>query len=115
VVGEGTPAELKARVGGHRLDLVVAHDRAFHSAVRALGQRVVHADAAERSLVVSTDGTAAQVRRLLDELDPNRTAISSFTVRGATIDDVFLTLTGHATDRSGRNADHNPKDAVHAH
>ncbi len=31
----------------------------------------------------------------LDDADPGRVLIASFAVRGATLDDVFLTLTGH--------------------
>ena len=45
-----------------------------------------------------TDGSAAQVRGLLDEADPGRCLIADFAVRGATLDDVFLTLTGHTQE-----------------
>jgi ABC-2 type transport system ATP-binding protein len=47
---------------------------------------------------VPTDGSAAQVRGLLDEADPGRCLIADFAVHGATLDDVFLTLTGHAQE-----------------
>ena len=42
-----------------------------------------------------TDGSAAQVRALLDAADPGRALVASFAVRGASLDDVFLTLTQH--------------------
>jgi ABC-2 type transport system ATP-binding protein len=45
---------------------------------------------------VPTEGDAAEIRALLDAADPGRGLIASFTVHGATLDDVFLTLTGHA-------------------
>ena len=45
-------------------------------------------------LGVPTDGSAAHIRALLDECDPGRTAVSSFTVHTATLDDVFHALTG---------------------
>jgi ABC-2 type transport system ATP-binding protein len=48
---------------------------------------------------VATDGGAAHIRMLLDEVDPLRHTISSFTVHTATLDDVFLALTGHTTIR----------------
>jgi ABC-2 type transport system ATP-binding protein len=32
---------------------------------------------------------------LLDQVDPGRTAVRSFAVREASLDDVFLALTGH--------------------
>ncbi|MFD3354397.1 ABC transporter ATP-binding protein [Streptomyces fradiae] len=46
------------------------------------------------ALGLPTDGTAPQVRALLDALDPHGTDIARFAVRTATLDDVFLALTG---------------------
>jgi ABC-2 type transport system ATP-binding protein len=48
-------------------------------------------------LGASTDGSAADVRALLDHAYPDGDAIASFAVRDATLDDVFLSLTGHTT------------------
>ena len=42
-----------------------------------------------------TDALHAAVRALLDELDPDRGRIADLSVRTASLDDVFLTLTGH--------------------
>ena len=42
-----------------------------------------------------TDGSAAQVRALLDAADPGRTRLASFAVQTASLDDVFLILTHH--------------------
>jgi ABC-2 type transport system ATP-binding protein len=47
---------------------------------------------------VPTEGDAAEIRALLDAADPGRGLIASFTVHGATLDDVFLTLTGSANN-----------------
>jgi ABC-2 type transport system ATP-binding protein len=58
---------------------------------------VVHLDPAARTVGVATDGSAAQVRALLDQADPGRDLVASFAVRGATLDDVFFTLTAPAT------------------
>jgi ABC-2 type transport system ATP-binding protein len=97
VVAEGTPADLKKLVAGNRLDLVLADAAAFAEVARRAGRRAVTVDPDGLAVGVSTDGTALQVRALLDELDPGRSAISSFSVHTATLDDVFLALTGHAT------------------
>jgi ABC-2 type transport system ATP-binding protein len=94
VVAEGTPAQLKRQVAEQRLDLTLADPAAFTALAERLGRRVLQHDAARRTLSVATDGTAAHVRDLLDELDPQRHAISSFSVHTATLDDVFNTLTG---------------------
>ncbi|MFI7354355.1 ATP-binding cassette domain-containing protein [Streptomyces avidinii] len=90
IAAEGTPAELKSRVAGHRLDLTLTTGAAYE----ALAPRAVHLAPDELTLGLPTDGTAAHVRALLDELDPDRTDIERFTLRSATLDDVFLALTG---------------------
>jgi ABC-2 type transport system ATP-binding protein len=97
IVAEGTPAELKARVGGPRLDLTLTGRDAYERAAAILGGRVVHREAGSLLLGVATDGDAARVRDLLDEIDPARDAVVSFHLSGASLDDVFLALTGHAT------------------
>jgi ABC-2 type transport system ATP-binding protein len=98
VVAEGTPAELKQRVAGQRLDLTLAGAWAFEEVARSLGERAVRADRARRTIGVATDGSAAHVRALLDEVDPRRRAVARFAVHTATLDDVFLTLTGRPAD-----------------
>ncbi|MER6255153.1 ATP-binding cassette domain-containing protein [Streptomyces sp. NPDC001584] len=92
IAAEGTPAELKSRVAGHRLDLTLTTAAAYE----ALAPRAVHLAPDELTLGLPTDGTAAHVRTLLDELDPHRTDIDRFALRSATLDDVFLALTGAA-------------------
>ena len=94
VVAEGTPADLKRLVAGSRLDLVRAGAAAFAEVARRAGRRAVTADPDGLTMGIATDGTAPQVRALLDELDPGRSAIRSFSVHTATLDDVFLALTG---------------------
>jgi ABC-2 type transport system ATP-binding protein len=99
VVAEGTPAQLKQRVAGQRLDLVLTDVLAFDEVARCLGERAVVSDPDRLRIGVATDGSAAHVRALLDEVDPQRHAVERFFVHSATLDDVFLALTGHATTR----------------
>jgi ABC-2 type transport system ATP-binding protein len=93
VIAEGTAADLKRRVAEQRLDLVLAGPDAFADIARALGDRALRTDPAALALSVATDGSAAHVRALLDELDPAGVAVERFAVHGATLDDVFLALT----------------------
>jgi ABC-2 type transport system ATP-binding protein len=95
VIAQGTAAELKQRVAAQRLDLTCANAAAFHDVSRYFGDRAIHRDQASLTLGVPTDGSAAQVRALLDAADPARVLVASFAVRGASLDDVFLTLTQH--------------------
>jgi ABC-2 type transport system ATP-binding protein len=94
VVAEGTAAQLKRRVADQRLDLVLADDAAFDQIARFLAERAVLSDPSRLTIGIATDGSAAQVRALLDELDPTRGAVRTFAVHSATLDDVFLALTG---------------------
>jgi ABC-2 type transport system ATP-binding protein len=96
LVGEGSPAHLKQRVAGQRLDLTLADAGAYADVARRLGVRAARRDPDRLTLGVATDGSAAHVRALLDELDPDRWAVRTFAVHSATLDDVFLALTGHA-------------------
>jgi ABC-2 type transport system ATP-binding protein len=98
LVAAGTAAELKRRIGTQRLDLACVSAQAWAQVARRCGDRAVHLDHATLTVGVPTDGSAAQLRALLDAADPDRNLIASFAVRGATLDEVFLTLTGHAKE-----------------
>jgi len=98
LVAAGTAAELKRRVAALRLDLTCPTPTAFEQVRSKLTNRVVHLDPAARTVGVATDGSAAQVRALLDQADPGRDLVASFAVRGATLDDVFFTLTAPAPE-----------------
>jgi ABC-2 type transport system ATP-binding protein len=100
VVAEGTAAELKRRVADQRLDLVLSSPAVYEEVSRVLAGRVIAGDPAAHTIGVATDGSAAHVRALLDEIDPGRRAVRTFAVHTATLDDVFLALTGH-TARTG--------------
>jgi ABC-2 type transport system ATP-binding protein len=101
LVAEGTATELKQRIADQRLELTLADSAAFELVARRLGERAisfVHTDPARLVITVPTDGSAAQVRVLLDEIDPSHKGVARFAVHGATLDDVFLALTGPATN-----------------
>jgi ABC-2 type transport system ATP-binding protein len=99
VVADGTATQLKQRVAEQRLDLVLADAAAFQDAAGLLGERTVRRDAGRLTIGVATDGSAAHVRALLDEVDPGRRAVRRFAVHTATLDDVFLALTGKEKEK----------------
>jgi ABC-2 type transport system ATP-binding protein len=96
VVAEGSPADLKRRVAGQRLDLTFGDPAAYQAALGVLGARALRPDRGRLAVSVATDGAAARVRDLLDEVDPDRVGVRRFALHTATLDDVFLTLTGHS-------------------
>jgi ABC-2 type transport system ATP-binding protein len=97
IVAHGTPSALKRQVAGQRLELVFGDEDRYADARRALAGRAAVADDAARGLTVPTDGSAVEVRAILDHVDPDRRGVERFAVHAATLDDVFLALTGRVT------------------
>ncbi|HEY2672586.1 MAG TPA: ATP-binding cassette domain-containing protein [Rugosimonospora sp.] len=111
LVAEGTSSELKTRFAGQRLDLTLIDDGAYREVAGRLGGRVAHSEPGRLLIGLPTDGTAAHVRALLDEVDPERRTVERFTVHTATLDDVFLALTGHEAT-AGRTAADTEKETA---
>jgi ABC-2 type transport system ATP-binding protein len=93
VVAQGTADELKRHVAEQRLTLTLSNRDGFAHTVGAVGDRALSVEPVSLTVALATDGTAAHVRALLDELDPDHSLITEFAVRNATLDDVFLELT----------------------
>jgi ABC-2 type transport system ATP-binding protein len=107
IVAKGTAAELKKQVAEQRLELRLSDPNAYHRVRSGLGTAVLTSDLDNLLLSVATDGSAGNVRGWLDQIDPDWQLVRSFAVREASLDDVFLTLTGQpasavpAHDESG--------------
>jgi ABC-2 type transport system ATP-binding protein len=93
VIAEGTPTELKGKVGNDRLELTFRDDQSFSRAVAELGEGVIDANAREFSATVVIKDTNSDVKRALDMLAEVGIAIQSLAVHKPTLDDVFLSLT----------------------
>jgi ABC-2 type transport system ATP-binding protein len=94
LVAEGTSAELKARVGGQRLEITLTEEDAYQAVALVLGARTLRADPSARTLEAATDDSARATRDLLAEVDPAGDRVAHFTIHRPTLDDVFLALTG---------------------
>jgi ABC-2 type transport system ATP-binding protein len=95
VVASGSPAELKARIGGERIAVTVAGDHDVAAAEHALAP---FADGAPWSDALTVTVPVAAGTSLLDvarALDAAAVAAKDVHRREATLDDVFLTLTEH--------------------
>ena len=90
IITEGRPAQLKSELSGERVELRIGAPGMVDRAVAVLGRGT-----AERrdALVVPTDGSAAQVRDLLNCLDASGITVDQVAVHRPTLDDVFLTMT----------------------
>jgi ABC-2 type transport system ATP-binding protein len=97
VIAEGTSSELKAQVGGERLEVIVAEGDGLRDAARVLERHAhgdVRVDAGRRYVGATVAGGAG----LLGLHRP-------------TLDDVFLTLTGHAAEPDA-TGDERPDEEV---
>jgi ABC-2 type transport system ATP-binding protein len=101
VIAEGTSDELKAQVGGERLEFTLADPAELDQAVAALmplGAGEAQVDRHTRHLTLPVDGGAAVLVAALRELDAKGIAVHDVGLRRPTLDDVFLSLTGHVAE-----------------
>lgn len=101
VIAEGTADELKSQVGGERLEITVTDEASVSAASRLLaplgsGEPVI--DAGRRSILVPVSGGAAVLADALRRLDSEGIAVDDVGLRRPTLDDVFLSLTGHVAE-----------------
>jgi ABC-2 type transport system ATP-binding protein len=101
VIARGTADELKAQVGGQRLELTVG--RAGDLAVvaerlRPLAVDVPRLDEQTRRLSVPVSGGVDSLTEALRRLDGSGAEILDVGLRRPDLDDVFLTLTGHRAE-----------------
>lgn len=99
VIAKGTADELKAQVGSDRLELTIAKQSDFTKAQRIVDGKGLQANAEERLLSVATKGGVAELKKVLVKLDDAGIAVDSVELRRPTLDDVFLSLTGHAATK----------------
>ena len=101
VIALGTADELKASIGGQRieLNLVSGQDSAVVlELLGRIGNAVPTVSADGRELTVSADDAPSALQTVLTELGSRGIELYDAGMRRPTLDDVFLKLTGHATD-----------------
>ncbi|HEY0485196.1 MAG TPA: ATP-binding cassette domain-containing protein, partial [Mycobacteriales bacterium] len=107
VIAGGTADELKESVGGERLHVTVA-DRAqlglALDLLRPLADGEPDADEETGELTVPVRRGAGVLPDVVRELDGAGIAIADLAVRRPTLDDVFLTLTGHTAEDGAAGA-----------
>ena len=100
-IAEGTADDLKSRVGAERIEVTVTDAATLERARQVLARFAVgeqQVDARARSLITPIAGGATALAEALHELNRARVAVQDVGLRRPTLDDVFLTLTGHAAD-----------------
>ena len=100
IIAEGTSDQLKAQIGGERLEITVSDGRRLREAGTLLAPLGVGAPALDdhrRALLMPVSGGARVLTDALRRLDAAEIDIDDVGLRRPTLDDVFLTLTGHGT------------------
>ncbi|MER5180223.1 ATP-binding cassette domain-containing protein [Streptomyces sp. NPDC002896] len=101
VIARGTADQLKAQTGGERVEVVVHEPEEIAPAtevLRGFGKGDVTAESHTRKLTVPVTGGAKLLAEIIRELDTRGIAIDDIGLRRPTLDDVFISLTGHAAE-----------------
>ena len=99
IIAEGTSDELKQRVGSERLEITVAKESNFEKAKKVVEEDSLHSDSKMRTLSLVTKGGMHQLKQVLSRLDEAGIDVENVSFRSPTLDDVFLTVTGHTTEQ----------------
>ena len=104
VIAEGSADELKDQVGGDRVEIVVqdvAQLGAAQEALALLASGAATSDSDRRSVTVPVSGGTGTMLDALRSLDAAGVKLEDIALRRPTLDDVFLSLTGHAAEDEG--------------
>jgi ABC-2 type transport system ATP-binding protein len=104
-VATGTPAELKARIGGSVIELHVRAGQDLAGVAALLGQsgrRTAEIDAPTRRVSVQVDSGGEQLMSVMRLVNAAGVELEDIALRQPNLDEVFLALTGESTaERSG--------------
>ncbi|MEU9295686.1 ATP-binding cassette domain-containing protein [Streptomyces sp. NPDC048266] len=107
VIARGTSDQLKAQTGGERVEVVVhepgmitgARDVLARYGLAGTGRGEVSVEDHTRKLTVPVTGGAKLLAEVIRDLDAVGVEIDDIGLRRPTLDDVFISLTGHAAER----------------
>ncbi|MGA5561835.1 ATP-binding cassette domain-containing protein [Streptomyces platensis] len=115
VIARGTSDQLKARTGGERVEVVVhapEHLTVADEVLRGFGKGEGTVEPHTRKLTIPVTGGAKLLAEVIRELDLRGVEIDDIGLRRPTLDDVFISLTGHAAETADANG--NGADAADA-
>ena len=102
-IAHGTADQLKAKVGGERVEVVVATSADVPATAAILGQisqEEVHIDEPTRKVTAAVTGGIDILGELVQRLTDGQCGIVDIGLRRPTLDDVFLSLTGHVAEEA---------------
>ncbi|WP_436776109.1 ATP-binding cassette domain-containing protein [Yinghuangia sp. YIM S09857] len=115
VIARGTADQLKAQTGGERVEVVV-HDRELidtaTEVLRGFSRDGVSVDQHTRRLTIPVQGGAKLLAEVIRELDQRGIEIDDIGLRRPTLDDVFISLTGHHAEEADQNGGDEENDGA---
>jgi ABC-2 type transport system ATP-binding protein len=108
MIAHGTSDQLKAQIGGERIETVLASSADLAPARAILDGLCigdVQVDQQTRRLTAGVTGGADALRHVLQRLADANIGVVDVGLRRPTLDDVFLTLTGHRAEEDAESAD----------
>jgi len=106
VISEGTALQLKSQVGDDRVDIVLGADGDFDSALKLLENESATTNLEENTISISAKEGVKKLQTILGILEKTDLDVETVTLRKPTLDDVFLSLTGHVAEEE---AEEEPK------
>jgi ABC-2 type transport system ATP-binding protein len=106
IIARGTADQLKAQVGGERIEVVIHDTTRLADAAEvltAIGVGRASVEEHTRRVTVPSDGGAKRLVVVVRDLDERGIQIDDIGLRRPTLDDVFLSLTGHSAEADGSN------------
>jgi daunorubicin resistance ABC transporter ATP-binding subunit len=101
-IAKGTPSELKALVGDQRVDVVAVDSRGFEQLKQELGWQGLELtlQPEQRRISVAAPDEVADLTRVAQAVAATRIPVDEIALRRPTLDDAFITLTGHPAEEA---------------
>ncbi len=100
-IAHGTADQLKNQTGGERVEVVVEHDADIPAAKAIIDPICTgdcQIDVQTRTLTAAVEGGVDALRQVLQAFRERNISVMDIGLRRPTLDDVFLSLTGHAAE-----------------
>ena len=111
LIAEGTPSELKGRIGGERIEVALADSSQSEAAAGALAAMAAgEISRRDGTVSVPVSGTSGAIARAVRHLDGAGVEVEDIALHRPDLNDVFISLTGRAAEPEA-DADGSPDGA----
>jgi ABC-2 type transport system ATP-binding protein len=108
MIAEGPPDQLKSKIGGERIEVVLSDSADIRTAqviLEELSAGEIRVDEQTCTVTAAVTGGVDDLRRVLQLLKDRSIPVDDVGLRRPTLDDVFLSLTGHAAEEASGSPD----------